>query len=164
MHLLSLFRCGMGDISPVGDLLFPRRKSRQNAVGGRCGVNLGIHLDLHSAYPRTPVYEGIEQSHFCTNPALLSVALSASDAPLPLKCASLRALALFVMQRAWCDGAVPVRLSLTETKLAMASCRIRRAVPINAADENLEQISGSGARGKDGPDFGAPRIESCTAG
>ena len=99
------------EVSPAGDLLFPRRKSRQNAVGGRCGVNLGIHLDLHSAYPRTPVYEGIEQSHFCTNPALLSVALSASDAPLPLKCVSLRALALFVMQRAWCGGTVLVRLS-----------------------------------------------------
>ena len=49
-------------------------------------------------------------------------------------------------------------------KPAVASCRIRRSLPVSAAAKDLEKISGSGANENDSPDFGAPIKEVCTAG
>ena len=40
----------------------------------------------------------------------------------------------------------------------------RRVLSVSAAAKDLEKISGSGAKGKDGPDFGAPKIEAGTTG
>ena len=39
---------------------------------------------------------------------------------------------------------------------------IRRPPPVSAATKDLEKISGSGARVKDSPDFGALKIERRT--
>ena len=90
------FSCVRGrGISPAGDLLCPRRQSRQNAAGGR-------RLEKHSVFlcrlPRTPVFSTGEPPRGCVSPS--GAGEGQDTAPRAARCRSLFLERLFAPTRA----------------------------------------------------------------